>query len=274
MTLRALLARLTPLVLAEWFVASNLAFLAVDILLAHASNQFERPVEWLPIAFSAVAPLLLLPGLLSGAAVGWGRRLGLAVGAVSIAVGLAGLLLHLESGFFAQQTLHKLVYAAPFVAPLSYVGLGLLLVLNRLEDPVGPAWAPWVIFLALAGTVGNFGLALLDHAQNGFFSQLEWMSVAAAALGTGFLFVALLRPEEGFLRLCLAMLVLTGIVGAIGFGLHFWADLHHPATRLVDRLIYGAPVFAPLLLTDLAGLAAIGIWGQLRRAAQPRSSAA
>ena len=66
--------------------------------------------------------------------------LGLVVGAAAIAVGLAGLLFHLQSGFFQQETLRSLVYAAPFAAPLSYAGLGLLAILNRTVPSRSADW--------------------------------------------------------------------------------------------------------------------------------------
>ena len=47
-------------------------------------------------------------------------------------VGVAGLVLHLDSHFFAEQTIKNLVYTAPFAAPLVYAGVGLLLILNRM----------------------------------------------------------------------------------------------------------------------------------------------
>ena len=51
--------------LLELFVASNLAVLAADIVLAHSVNQFRKPAEYIPFYFSAVAPLLLLAGVLA-----------------------------------------------------------------------------------------------------------------------------------------------------------------------------------------------------------------
>ena len=50
--------------LVEIFAFGNLAFLAIDIYLAHRVNDFAHPAEWIPIYFSAIVPLLLLPGIL------------------------------------------------------------------------------------------------------------------------------------------------------------------------------------------------------------------
>jgi ABC-type spermidine/putrescine transport system permease subunit II len=96
-----------------------------------------------------------------------------AVGA--IVAGVTGMVLHLKSAFFQEQTLGTLVYSAPFIAPLAYVGVGLLLLLVRLEAPESPAFGWWIVLLALGGFVGNLGMSLLDHAQNGLFRWTEWV---------------------------------------------------------------------------------------------------
>jgi hypothetical protein len=270
MTLRERLSSVTPFLAARAFAVGNLAFLAADILLAHAANAFARRVEWLPILFSLVAPVVLLPGMVSARVHSRTRAVEVAVAVASIALGLAGMFLHLGSAFFERQSLHELVYTAPFVAPLSYVGLGLLVLLNRMEDPAGPAWAPWVLLLALGGNVGNLGLSLLDHAQNGFFSTAEWIPVITACFGTSFLLMTLVRPAPGYLRLTLGVMAVQAAVGVIGLGLHLHADLSHPSEGLRDRLVYGAPVFAPMLFADIALLAAIGVWGKLRAGSAAR----
>jgi hypothetical protein len=40
-----------------------------------------------------------------------------------------------------------------------------------------------LVLLALGGFVGNLGLSLLDHAQDGFFRWTEWIPVVAATGG-------------------------------------------------------------------------------------------
>ncbi|EPX60879.1 hypothetical protein D187_001531 [Cystobacter fuscus DSM 2262] len=272
MTLRERLGAVTPFLAARAFALGNLAFLGVDILLAHAANDFALAAEWVPVAFSIVAPLLLLPGLVSERLWARTRAVDVAVALGSIGVGVVGMILHLHSAFFERQSLHDLVYTAPFVAPLSYVGLGLLVLLDRMEEPTGPAWASWVVMLALGGSVGNLGLSLLDHAQNGFFSATEWIPVVTAAFGTSFLLVAMLRPARGFLWLTLGMMGVQSAVGVLGFALHVLANLRNTNVPLWDQLIFGAPIFAPLLFADISVLAAIGMWGLLRGASQSQGS--
>ncbi len=259
---------LSPHWLVELFATSNIAFLALDIYLAHLENNFARHVEWLPVLFSCVAPLALVPGLFGGRYQrGACRRLGYVVGIAALLVGVAGMLLHLQSAFFELRTLKSLVYTAPFVAPLSYVGVGLLLILNRMEPRASPDFGVWVLFLATGGFVGNLALSLLDHAQNGFFSAAEWIPVVAAAFGLAFFSTALFRRGRPYIKLSLGVAALEGAAGLLGFGLHLAANLGQSNAPLGDRLVYGAPLFAPLLFTDLAALAALGLWQMLRTAA-------
>jgi hypothetical protein len=165
------------------------------------------------------------------------------------------------------------VYSAPFIAPLAYVGVGLLLLLVHMEAPESPAFGWWVVLLALGGFVGNFGMCLLDHAQNGFFYWTEWIPVIAAAFGVSFLVVVLLRPETALIRVTYGVLGAQALVGPVGFVLHVVGDLRRPAVTFGDRFIFGAPAFAPLLFTDLAGLAALGLWA-LSRASLSQTSGA
>ena len=89
-------------VLLEWFVLANLAFLVADVFLAHSVNSFRHPAEWVPFVFAAVATMLLVPALtrkdwaIRGS---YARRAGLAVGFGSVAVGIAGVVYHLQSQF-------------------------------------------------------------------------------------------------------------------------------------------------------------------------------
>jgi hypothetical protein len=259
------LARITPEYAVEVFIWSNLAFLGVDIALAHAENRFIRWEEWIPIVFSAIAALALIPGLVSLRLRAATRGLSLCIGGCSVLLGVSGLIYHLSSAFFERQVLVNLVYSAPFIAPLAYVGVGLLLVMSRMKSAEDPEWASWVLLFAVGGFVGNLGLCLLDHAQNGFARPAEWVSVGAAAFGSSFLLVTLLRPQEPRLALLtLAVLAAQVAIGVLGFGLHLSADLRRPGVTWPERLIHGAPVFAPLLFADLALLGAIGIWSRLR----------
>jgi hypothetical protein len=272
-----------PLAIAELFLVANISFLTVDVAIAHSANDFARPAEWAPVAFSLLAAVALLAAAaLAGSicpplpprakhprrAVGTRRWiawvLGLVVGALAVGMGLAGLIFHLQSAFFQQQTLRNLVYAAPFAAPLSYAGLGLLAILNRLVPSRTIEWARWVVFLALGGFLGNFVLSLTDHAQNGFFDGREWIAVVAAAFAVGGLLAALFDyGNRPYLWLCLCMMLVEIIVGLLGWYYHIRAILRSPMNDVWDKILYSAPVFAPLLFANLAILAVLGLWAML-----------
>jgi hypothetical protein len=251
----------------EAFVLVNFAFLGPDIYLAHSENLFHQWPEYIPLYFSLTAPVVLLLALaaLYGGAERWWKRLGHLVGATAVVVGVAGLIWHLGSRFFYENTLESLVYAAPFAAPLAYTGLGLLLIMNRMVDAEAPEWPWWVLLLALGGFVGNFIFSLTDHAQNGFFYATEWIPVVSSAFAVGFLLAPfVVRVGRSFLPECVAVLLIQAAVGVLGFYYHTSANLHGPAPSEFDNFVYGAPAMAPLLFPNLVLLAFIGLW-PLRR---------
>jgi hypothetical protein len=253
-----------PQLWVELFVTVNLAILAGDIFIAHSVNQFGKSAEYIPLYFSLAAPLVLIVVIalrwLGQFQAPW-RDVGYLVGWLSILVGLAGVLYHLESRFFLDRTLKSLTYAAPFAAPLAYTGLGFLLLVNRMVAVRTAEWARWVILLALGGFFGNFVLSLTDHASNGFFAHTEWIPVISSAFATGFLIVPVAtKVTRRFLDLCLIVMIAQAFVGVLGFWFHVQANLVEPGHNLWEKLVNGAPPMAPLLFPNLVGLALIGLW--------------
>jgi hypothetical protein len=246
----------------EVFAASNFAFLTLDIYMAHSVNSFRNGAEYIPLYFSAIAA-----GIIAAAIAVRGVRprlwnvFGHAVGWASMAVGLAGVVLHLDSSFFVERTLKSLTYAAPFAAPLAYAGLGLLLVMDRMVDARSKEWSLWVLLLALGGFAGNFVLSLTDHAVNGFFRWAEWIPVISSAYAVGFLITPFLtKVTRPYLSLCGFALLAQAAVGVAGFCIHAAANVRGPSTKILQNFIDGAPTFAPLLFPNLSVLAAIGLW--------------
>ena len=256
-------------VVLDLFVLANIAFLAVDIYLAHSVNRFAHPLEWVPFGFSLLATPVFAVAIAAGWNVErtWGRWLGLGIGGAAIIVGIGGMMLHLESQFFELQTIGSLVYTAPFAAPLAYAGLGLLILMNRMVDPDRTEWGRWIVLLGLGGFVGNFILSLCDHAQNGFFIASEWIPVYSSALAVGFLMLAATGPvNRPFLRLCAILLVVQMVVGGLGFVLHLRSIAGGIGPDTWANLLYGPPIFAPLLFIDLALLSGIGVFDLAHRA--------
>jgi hypothetical protein len=250
----------------EVFAILNVGFLTFDIYLAHSVNQFRNHAEYIPLLFSATAPLALVAALTQRIRrrIIW-KVLGYLVGWSAILVGLTGVILHLESSFFYEHTIRSLTYSAPFAAPLAYTGLGFLLVMNRMVDSESVEWAQWILLFTVGGFVGNFIFSLADHAGNGFFFATEWVPVAASAVAIGFLCVPLLmRVSRLFIDVTAAILLLEAAVGLWGFVLHSTANLRGPSVHAFDNFVYGAPPMAPLLFPNLMVLGIIGLW-QLRK---------
>jgi hypothetical protein len=246
----------------EIFALLNISFLALDIYLAHSENQFRARAEYIPLLYSLIAPLVLALALTQRKQRRsvW-KSLGHLVGGTAILVGLLGMVLHLDSHFFYERTIRSLTYSAPFAAPLAYTGLGFLLVMNRMVDAESAEWAHWILLFTLGGFFGNFIFSLADHAANGFFFVVEWTPVAASAVAIGFLCVPLFtRVSASFIRVCLGVLVLEGVVGVWGFALHTIGNLRGPSTHAFDNFIFGAPAIAPLLFPNLMLLGVIGLW--------------
>jgi len=250
----------------EAFTVVNIAFLTFDIYLAHSANQFRNRAEYIPLLFSATAPLILIVALTQRRQrrIVW-KILGHIVGWAAVMVGLTGVILHLESSFFYERTIQSLTYSAPFAAPLAYTGLGLLLIMNRMVDSESVEWGQWILLFTLGGYLGNFVFSLADHAQNGFFFRVEWVPVIASAIAVGFLCVPLIaRVPRLFIDMCALILVLEAGIGLWGFVLHTRGNLEGPSTRAFDNFIHGAPAMAPLLFPNLMVLGVIGLW-QLRK---------
>ncbi len=244
--------------LLDIFIIANLVCLAVDVFVAHAANEFARKSEWLPCIFALLGALLLTLTVLMKNHLQAAYICRLVVSWMAIFIGIAGMLLHLHSRFFVELTLKSLVYTAPFVAPLAFSGVGLLLLLTVSIKCTSLAWGQWVVFLAGCGWVGNFLLSVLDHAQNGFFNPLEWLPVGASAFAIGALLVAVVKPRQRH-SFAFTVLALNTLLGIAGFVLHLIAAWRQPGP-LAEKFLYGAPLFAPLLFVDLAILAALGLW--------------
>ncbi len=248
----------------EVFALGNLAFLALDIFIAHSENGFLRRAEFIPLYFSLAAPLVLVVALLAREF--WDRPrlwniLGLVVGLVSIGLGLGGVIYHLDSQFFYERTIRSLTYAAPFAAPLAYTGVGMLLLLNRMQPAPLEVWARWIVFLSLGGFFGNFVLSLTDHAGNGFFHWTEWIPVASGSFAVAFLAVFFFVPlTSRFLNACSGVLLLQAVTGVAGFLFHAQADWQGPSRSFFQNIVDGAPPFAPLLFPNLMILGLIGLW--------------
>ena len=102
-------------------------------------------------------------------------------------------------------------------------------------------------------------------------SPQRMIPVCSSGLAVGVTTTLLMtRVTRSFLRTCGLLMALQAAVGLLGFVLHLRADLYRVGPSFLDRVIYGAPIFAPLLFPDLVVLACIGLWVTLRQVAETR----
>ena len=212
-----------PQIWVEAFVILNVGFLTFDIYLAHSVNQFRNHAEYIPLFFSACAPLVLVFAL--SVRYRWPavwKDLGYLVGWIAVLVGLTGVILHLESHFFYERTLQSLTYSAPFAAPLAYTGPRI----SADHEPHGRS---------RVGRVGAMGsgahprrLRRKFHLQPGgpcgkWILQSRWNGCRSrpVPLPIGFMAVPLfMRVSRQYIDLCAAILLVEAGVGLWGFVLH------------------------------------------------------
>ncbi len=246
------------------FASSNFLFMGFDVALAHFYNRFVDTREWIPILYSAVGGCVVLIYAFVQNPSKLVRTLFSLICWIGVGVGLVGFYLHIDHTIWHEISLKLLVYAAPVAAPLSYAGVALVaLAADGSFDRFKITKRRALLFLAAAGLLGNLALTVLDHARNGFFEAEEWASVAVSAFGTVVLFGAALKKKpttrEENITVLIA-LVLQIITGLIGFGYHVHADWHNIMPTIPEKIVFGAPIFAPLLFCDVAGLGLIALF--------------
>ncbi len=262
--------------------AINEIFLGIDIYLAHSLSGTIVPEEWIPIYYGLAAGVILIVSvviLMKNRNVGSIIITLIMIG--SIFVGFVGWYFHLLratalSGPLEDQvSLALLVWAPPFVAPLTFglVGLWGITALWK-EDPLDSgriffifgveSRLPFSKTRAYALMVGMGILACvvsstLDHARGGF--ENHWLLVPVgvgifamiSALMLGFI----KKPSKGDLWAYLISMLALCLVGVLGAYLHISADLTSQGEIVYERFIRGAPFLAPLLFADMGGLGLI-----------------
>lgn len=260
-------------------VAINLAFLGLDIFLAHGMNGTIRPYEMIPIVFGPAAGFVLL---IAGAISLRRRReailLAFLVLALSIVVGLLGAYFHVARAIPPYSParmdfiLALFVFAPPVIGPLTFSLVGVLGVIAAVvEDPpnsgrmVIPGLVSWrvpfsktqqyLIWVGL-GILATLLSSVLDHGRSNFVNPNVWIPtvtgvfavVATVTLGI------LEKPSRGdYITFFVSMAVLI-VVALLGFVFHVQTDLARMNAIVPERFMRGAPFLAPLLFADMAAL--------------------
>jgi hypothetical protein len=271
--------------LMQLMVAMNLAFLGLDIWLAHNLNGTIRFYEWIPIIFGPVAAgLLLVVGVISLRRRTMAIVLASAVFAVSLVIGLVGAYFHVDRAIPPNglqeygRTLSIFIFAPPIVGPLTFSLVAVLgLIAAVYEDPPGsgrmviPGLFSWqvpfsktqqyLIWIGL-GILATLISSVLDHGRVNFEDPKVWIpTVTGVFAATASITLGLLdRPSRGdYIVYALSMVALI-IVGVLGFVYHVQTDLTSRGDIVMERFLRGAPFLAPLLFADMAGLGLVVLW--------------
>jgi len=259
--------------------AFNEFMLAVEIYLAHSISGTIVQFEWIPIIFGPIAgTILLLAGLLALRNRKLAMWLAIPTFLASILVGLLGAYFHLSRAILAyapagQQTSIRLtIWAPPVLAPLTFALVGVLglsaiwvespvdsgaLILfggRRLQLPYSKShgYFLWVSMAMLATLISS----VLDHARTNFSNPWLWVPTAAGILGVVVsLGIGLIdKPNRGDIWVYFVSMVVIIVVAATGSVLHILSNLTVDNSIVGERFIRGAPILAPLLYADIAGL--------------------
>jgi len=265
-------------------VALNLAFLGLDIYLAHAMNGTIRPYEMIPIVFGPVAGLILL---LAGG-ISLRRRttailLAFAVLAASIVVGLLGAYFHIARAIppsgpgTPDVTLALLVFAPPILGPLTFSLVGVLgVIAATVEDPpdsgrmVVPGLFSWRVPFSKTrqyclwvglGILATLLSSVLDHGRFNFENRWVWLPTLVGVFATvamityGFLE----KPGRSDTLTVIGAMIALIVVGVIGFLLHLESGLATRNVIVPERFLRGAPILAPMLFADMGTLGLIAL---------------
>lgn len=267
-------------------VALNLAFLGLDIYLAHVMNGTLRPNEIIPIVFGPVAAvLLLIAGVISLRRRTTAILIAFGVLAVSLLVGLVGAYFHVAraippSGLHQSLNISTnfFIFAPPVIGPLTFSLMAVIGVIaaiqekptdsGRMSVPGLFSWRTpfsvtrqYYIWIGL-GILSTVLSSVLDHGRFNFENPWVWLPtiigvfavVATIAMGL------IEEPSQGdTITYAIAMIALI-LVGIIGLVLHVETDLATRNEIVIERFLRGAPFLAPMLFADMGALGLIVLW--------------
>jgi len=118
------------------------------------------------------------------------------------------------------------------------------------------------VLMAGMGSLATLISSVLDHARTGFMNPWLWISTAGGALGT----IAAITPEfiekpnRRDVRVSIGAMVLMLLTGLACLMLHIQDDLTAQDVIVVQRCIRGAPILAPLHLSNMGMIGLTAIW--------------
>lgn len=251
------------------FVGFNMGFTVFDVWMAHGMSQMQTPYMAIP---TLCLPLGFLPPLWLALT---NTRNPLAVLAHLLgmlgcaAVGLMGFAFHMRTAVLpgGEFVWAFVIFSAPSLAPLAFAGiagLGILAAIREtspgrylipgvMEIPVGLGKRRlYFLSIGLGLAAATLSVAI-EHAQGGYVNWTEWIPVVVGGVCTGAALGHAASPHPDGREVSVVFLIGAGAagLGLLGFTFHASYDLADVGSINLERLVHGAPLFAPMLFADL-----------------------
>jgi hypothetical protein len=247
-----------------FFLSVNYIIVLVDVLIAHAENRFIPSYEWIPIIYCPVAALCSVILLLRPKP-GFTKIISILIHSLGVIIGILGFGFHLQGVSAGDVVSYSgLTSGNPVFAPLAFVASGSIGIVTSLDDqPARRRYnltqkTRWLLLVTSFWFLATALVAYFDHARTGFENLYTWFPFYIGVFSALVLFFqSYSYPERKLSCLLCITMILSFIIGLMGFAFHLSADLAGRGIFQWSRVFYQAPGLAPLLFCDL------GLWGIL-----------
>lgn len=247
-----------------FYLSINYLIVFLDVFIAHAHNRFFPSYEWIPIIVSPLASLFALLLLLRPKP-SWTQLFNILINFIGVVIGILGFGFHLQGAAAGDViSFSGLTSGNPVFAPLAFVALGSIGILTTLDDrPALRSYnltqkTRWLLLATAFWFLITALVAYFDHAQTGFKNVFTLVPFYTGIFSAIILFLqAYSTPNHSLSTLLAITMLISFLVGLLGFAFHLSVDLAGRGSFQWTRVFYQAPGLAPLLFCDL------GIWGVL-----------
>lgn len=243
-----------------FFIGFSFAVTALDIAMAHSQNNFFPKYEWIPIFHALIAAIIIFSHLFkpNNKFIINLYRLTIFAG---LLVGIVGTYFHIFGNISVKEELvvNWLISTIPVFAPLAFFWMSLFTLALLHPTPQRLLRLVGFAFLITALTAG------LNHAQTNFANPYSLIPLAAGLPGFFICWLTSIHLVDhqgnqptiniGIAQLYYAVMLIMIVVSIVGFYLHLAADLEATIVLIpIKRLLYHAPILAPLLFAQLGTL--------------------
>ena len=257
-------------------VGVNFVFTGLDVVLAHAVNQFVPSYELIPIFFAPLGALSSFTLALKSSPSKLVVLAHIFLMIIGVMVGVLGTAFHANQALnpLGQLTWVWMTFASPILAPLAFAGISLVGLYSVIEESIGQPGllevpglgafrAPisrdrhflWLVGLGFASSAIT---SIIDHGQYGYtFYKLIPIVFGLFSTSVVVTLAVTKNWSHGDELTYFWTMIAAIIVGVLGFAFHLSGDLADNGQLSLERILVFAPVLAPMLFADLGMLGLI-----------------